>query len=218
MRIDASTPAAAPTGNPIGLAASRDEFLRLFVAQLQNQNPLDPQSGADMVAQLAQFSGVEQQVETNRRLQELTAAQDAAGSAGLANLVGRTVTVDATQFATDGRGPTPPITLDGVAAGGEVVVRDGNGATIATAPIIPGPPATVAWDGLTRDGAPLPAGTYTVEVAATDGSGAAVTARPQFTATVDAVAFTADGQRLHLGHVRVSPGAVTTIANGGTSP
>ena len=175
MQIDSSlttrTTSSASPANPSGLSSSRDEFLRLFVAQLENQNPLDPQSGADMVAQLAQFSGVEQQVETNRRLAELTAAQDAAGSAGLAN-----------------------------------------------APIAPVPPPTLAWDGRTAAGTTLPAGEYAIEVAATDAAGAPVTAQPRFATTVDAVEFTAGGQRLHLGHARVSPGAVITIARGGTAP
>ena|SRR5436190_5404758 len=37
----------------------KDEFLQLFVAQLRNQNPLDPQDGSEFLAQLAQFSTVE---------------------------------------------------------------------------------------------------------------------------------------------------------------
>ncbi|MHC4270014.1 MAG: flagellar hook assembly protein FlgD [Planctomycetota bacterium] len=39
---------------------SKDEFLRLFVAQLQNQSPMDPLKGHEFIAQLAQFSSVEQ--------------------------------------------------------------------------------------------------------------------------------------------------------------
>ena len=219
MRIDSPTPATTTAGaaSAAGMSSSRDDFLRLFVAQLENQNPLDPQSGADMVAQLAQFSGVEQQVETNRRLAELTAAQDAAGSAGLANLVGRSVTADASSFAVDGAGPPPPITLssDGVVAGGEAIIRDADGREVARAPIAPGPPPTLAWDGRTAAGATLPAGDYTIEVVATDAAGAPLAAQARFATTVDAVEFTAAGQRLHLGHARVSPGAVTTIAREG---
>lgn len=225
MTIDAlsaltsSTSAGLPASTGAGLSSSRDEFLRLFVAQLENQNPLDPQSGADMVAQLAQFSGVEQQVETNRRLQDLTAAQDATGAAGLANLVGRQVAADASTFATDGRGAVPPISIDSdvAVAGGEAIIRSADGREITRAPIAPGPPPTVAWDGRGRAGEVLPAGTYTVEVAATDAAGTAIPATAHFEAMVDAVEFTAGGQRLHLGHVSVAPGAVTTI-RGGTVP
>ena len=37
----------------------RDDFLRLFTAQLKNQNPLDPMKNEAFVAQLAEFSSVE---------------------------------------------------------------------------------------------------------------------------------------------------------------
>jgi len=46
-----------PKTNELG----RDEFLKLLVVQLQNQNPLDPQKNGDFIAQLAQFSSLEEQ-------------------------------------------------------------------------------------------------------------------------------------------------------------
>lgn len=49
---------AALSGNS-GLA-NENTFLKLLVAQLQNQDPLQPQDGTQFVAQLAQFSNLEQ--------------------------------------------------------------------------------------------------------------------------------------------------------------
>jgi flagellar basal-body rod modification protein FlgD len=40
--------------------ARQDVFLQLLVAQLANQDPLDPRDGTEFVAQLAQFSSLEQ--------------------------------------------------------------------------------------------------------------------------------------------------------------
>lgn len=60
-----STPRTLPT-NPSGMG--RDEFLKMLVAQLKNQDPLNPMDGKDMAAQLAQFSSVEQLLEINKSL------------------------------------------------------------------------------------------------------------------------------------------------------
>jgi flagellar basal-body rod modification protein FlgD len=48
--------------------ANEQTFLKLFVAQLQNQDPLNPQDGAQFVAQLAQFSSLEQELQMRQDL------------------------------------------------------------------------------------------------------------------------------------------------------
>jgi len=55
-----STPAPAATAS--SRAVSKDMFLQLLVAQLKNQDPLKPQDGSEFVAQLAQFSNLEQSI------------------------------------------------------------------------------------------------------------------------------------------------------------
>lgn len=51
--------------------ADKDTFLKLLVAQLKNQDPLAPQDGAQFVAQLAQFSSLDQLININQRLDAL---------------------------------------------------------------------------------------------------------------------------------------------------
>ncbi|QUL36926.1 flagellar hook assembly protein FlgD [Erythrobacter sp. JK5] len=60
-------------------AASLDsaDFLRLMTAQLANQDPLEPQSNEQMLAQLAQFSSLEATVSSQARLSEISAKLDA---------------------------------------------------------------------------------------------------------------------------------------------
>ncbi|HWQ31700.1 MAG TPA: flagellar hook capping FlgD N-terminal domain-containing protein [Blastocatellia bacterium] len=69
-----SAPGSAAAASPLVTAqkgADKDTFLKLLVAQLKNQDPLNPQDGAAFVAQLAQFNSVEQLISINERLGQL---------------------------------------------------------------------------------------------------------------------------------------------------
>lgn len=61
----AAKPASAP--DTAGLA-NENTFLKLLVAQLKNQDPSKPQDGTQFVAQLAQFSGLEQSIRMRQDL------------------------------------------------------------------------------------------------------------------------------------------------------
>jgi len=79
------TPGAGATTPTGGLAANevlgKDEFLKLLVAQLENQDPMSPMDGQQMAAQLAQFSSVEQLMQMNEKFDAQTAS--IAGMTGL---------------------------------------------------------------------------------------------------------------------------------------
>ena len=75
--IQNSTP---PTSNPAPAAvpssqfANKEVFLQLLVAQLKNQDPLKPQDGSAFVAQLAQFSALEQSISAREDLDAIRQA------------------------------------------------------------------------------------------------------------------------------------------------
>lgn len=60
------TPDPVKNGTP-----DQETFLKLLVAQLKNQDPLQPQDGTEFVAQLAQFSSLDQLININRQLGDL---------------------------------------------------------------------------------------------------------------------------------------------------
>ncbi|MEW6736402.1 MAG: flagellar hook capping FlgD N-terminal domain-containing protein [Acidobacteriota bacterium] len=74
-RTDQLTPSLlgnSPTSNSSSAKGEdREVFLKLLVAQLKNQDPLAPQDGAQFVAQLAQFSSLDQLISINQQLGEL---------------------------------------------------------------------------------------------------------------------------------------------------
>ena len=85
-----SNPAAATqSASGKNSAMGKDQFLKLFVAQLQHQDPMNPMQDSDFMGQMASFSTLEQvsnmAVENQRIAQNLTAS-NAVG------LIGRTVT------------------------------------------------------------------------------------------------------------------------------
>lgn len=66
-----------------------DTFLQLLVAQLKNQDPTDPSDPAAFLSQLASFSGVEQQIQMNTKLESLLTGSQLGQAT---NLIGKTVT------------------------------------------------------------------------------------------------------------------------------
>lgn len=81
-RLLASTDTNATPAKPPALAtdglADKTTFLKLLVSQIKNQNPLSPQDGTAFVAQLAQFSQVEQLVSIRQDLDSIKSSSQPA--------------------------------------------------------------------------------------------------------------------------------------------
>ncbi len=68
---NASTSANSAITNAAGGAMGKNEFVKLLVSEMKNQDPLNPMSGKDLAAQLAQFSSVEQLMNANTTLSNI---------------------------------------------------------------------------------------------------------------------------------------------------
>lgn len=84
-----NTAAAASTAAKNASTVDYNQFLQLLVAQLKNQDPTQPMDSTAYLSQLASFSQVEQQTNTNKKLDTLLSAS-ALQSADAA--IGKTVT------------------------------------------------------------------------------------------------------------------------------
>ncbi|MDA8239508.1 MAG: hypothetical protein M0Z67_03945 [Nitrospiraceae bacterium] len=75
----------------ISQTLGKEDFLKLFTEQLKYQDPLNPLDSTQFTAQLAQFSSLEQLVNVNTGLQQMTQAQNTMNGAVSAALIGRHV-------------------------------------------------------------------------------------------------------------------------------
>jgi len=90
MNVAAITNAAQGSSTSAASAATVDyeSFLKLLVAQMKNQDPTAPMESTEYVAQLATFSQVEQQVQMNKKLDDILQASALSQASGL---IGRDV-------------------------------------------------------------------------------------------------------------------------------
>ena len=100
--VPATTSTTTSTPAPATAAANtilgKDDFLKLLVGQMQNQDPLNPTSDTDFIGQMAQFSQLEQTTNMASANEQLIAEQRGARAVAL---LGRTVTYpDATTGAS----------------------------------------------------------------------------------------------------------------------
>lgn len=182
--------------------ATQDQFLKLLVTQLQNQDPLNPMDNAQVTSQMAQLSTVNGIEKLNTTLLALSGQMDVSQAMQAGSLVGKDVLVPGDKVKI-GSGLSTPYGVDvlGEASTVMATILDGSGATIRTLDLGARPMGvySLEWDGKSDAGVAVSDGAYTVKVDAKDASGAAVAASPLTYGKVGSVAYTAEGMRLDLG-------------------
>ncbi|MEO1172539.1 MAG: flagellar hook capping FlgD N-terminal domain-containing protein [Myxococcota bacterium] len=209
-----TSPVGLLTG-PEGGQLGKDEFLTLLIEQISNQDPLEPMEDTEFIAQLAQFSALEQQMVTNDLLENLEIGQVATVNTQVTSLIGSQVTVLAQDFEVASSGVVPEleiqlpfsaeaVTVNVVNSDGTTVKQIEMGSTAAGRNALP-------WNGLDDEGQPLPAGTYSVDVFATDTNGEELSGNLLVNAPVTGVTYESGAAQLLIGSVRVSPSAVVDV-------
>lgn len=169
-----STPTVTSKANVQAAVAELgpDVFLRLLVTQLQSQDPTNPTQNEDFVAQLAQFTTLEQTTSTNKLLEQLIGQDTQRTHLDLVNLIGRTVVTegDTVSLGKDDEA-TLAYALSGTANIMNIEVLGPNKEVIrtlsSTAPETPGA-HQVLWDGLNESGDRVPEGVYQFRIKAED--------------------------------------------------
>ncbi len=190
-----------------GGSMGQDEFMKLLVTQLSNQDPLSPMKNEEFVAQLAQFSSLEQLVNVNERLDGLAVAQLSQNGASAVNFIGKDVRAMADWVEVDGENPADlNFELLGNAEDVTVTIKDEDGNVVRSMSLsdMKQGSQSVSWDGKDKNGSPVAAGTYTVNVDAENENGSSVGAYAVAVGRVEGISYENGYPELSIGDHRIS--------------
>lgn len=190
---------------------TKDEFLRLFVTQLKNQNPLSPMDSTGFTSQLAQFSSLEQLTNLNASMSNLIQYQNSIQNVMAIDMIGKSVEVSGNQVNLSGSAAIN-FALPGAAAKTTLSIYNSSGACVRKIELGQQSAGSVkyTWDGKNDAGATLPDGQYTFGVSAADAKGVAVPATTLMFGTVTGITFEDSttylvlntGQKIKFGDIR----------------
>jgi len=151
------------------LAEDFDTFLQLLTTQLQNQDPLEPLKTQEFTNQLVQFAGVEQQINTNDKLDDLIGLQDGGQAATAVAFIGKTVEAESNVVSLRDGQAQLAYDLEENAATATIQIANQEGEVVRNLEVSGiGGEHEVAWDGTDDDGDPLPDGNYVMQLQAVD--------------------------------------------------
>jgi flagellar basal-body rod modification protein FlgD len=193
--------------DPVGSQElGKEEFLQLLVTQLQNQDPLEPMSNTEFVAQLAQFSGVEQLVAVNEGLDMLGMQQMSMSNAQASSFIGSEVQFRSDQIQVND-GDTEvhaAFQLSGDATSVTVNIRNASGEVVRAMELggRSEGETELEWDLLDDNGLAVGPGSYRIDVIAKDEEGASIQWEAKVRGVVDGVTYDAGYPELLIGDIK----------------
>ena len=189
-----SGPSSEPTVSEPGANTKlgKDAFLKLLVAQMQNQDPLNPQSNEEFVAQLSQFTQVEQLMDLSTQFDGMYMAMNSVNNTSMTQLLGKEVVAVGNQFHHDGDGGMDlHYASAGDTQGSKLTIYDESGSIVysGAAGALATGEGSVYWDGKGVDGQPLPEGKYTFSLTGFDGNGDVIQIQELMVGTVDGMSY-----------------------------
>lgn len=203
-------------GNKFG----QDKFLQLLVAQMKNQDPVNPMDGKEFASQLAQFNSVEQLIGVNDSLSSLQDSQEMMRTemtnSMAAALTGKHVRALSNQVSLESGGnadvsfelnnPADEVKLSVVNESGSIVRNE-------TLNNVSAGENSWTWDGKNNDGVPLSGGSYSIEINASNGD-EKVQTRMFAEGVADRIRFSGNGVLISIGSIEVPISNIETVGKG----
>jgi flagellar basal-body rod modification protein FlgD len=183
---------AARGAQPAG-SLGREDFMALLIAQLENQDPLEPAKDTEFISQLATFSSLEQLITANANLEGLALGQASLLNSQALTLIGREALVaNGDSLEIENGQPTKLMyRLPQAAGDAKLTIYSADGAPLRVFDLStePGGWVELAWDGRDSKGNALADGTYRVEVSAAGTGGEQLAVALARGVRIDAVRF-----------------------------
>ncbi len=182
---------SATTRNELGA----DDFMKLMIAQMQNQNPMDPMDNGDFIAQLAQFSASSGIQDLNTSFASLSTSLQSYQALQASSLVGRSVLISSDSGQINAGGSIDGlINLESTTSQLTLGIYDQSGALVRRVQMGMQSAGTVPfkWDGIGDNGVAMSAGVYEVRAEALVG-GKATAMETLIYSDVESVSLSARG-------------------------
>ncbi len=211
--VTAATSTAKSTDPLLSLTSNMNDFLKLLMTQLQNQDPTTPMDTSQFTAQLVQFASVEQQVNINTGVQSLIQLAQSNNVLQASGLIGKTLTADSTQLSLQNGASS--IQFDTRAAEPvTVTIAGSNGTTIAQMSLtgVAGQ-NTWTWDGKNTFGQQQSDGAYTVTVMGGPAGTTPIAILFTVTGSATGVVTQNNAELVRMGSLTLPVSAIRSVSN-----
>lgn len=197
------------------LAEDFTQFLTLLTVQLQNQDPLSPMDTTEFTNQLVAFTQVEQQINSNEKLDSLVALQLSQTMSNAQSYVGNDISYISSEFYFDGSEQTLRYSLPSDADSAVMRIYNEDGGLVYEQKVDTSSGAhDVIWNGQLTGGGIAKDGTYEIQIDALDSEGDAIDATTVVTGMVRGVESQAGAIYLLVGDRAV---ALSNVLNSSIS-
>lgn len=196
-------------------AMAKDDFMKLLVAQLKNQDPNNPLDTKELVTQLSQLTSVEQLVTMNDKIASLTQATHSMAANQSSGLIGKTVKGKADTVQLTSTAPvSSAVKLMQNAEKVTVSITNEAGRVVRTMELEKRSAGvqTLTWDGKTDSGERATNGMYKFEIDAKDKNGVAIEADQSVSGVVTGVEYANGAPELVIGTTRVPLSQISSIS------
>ena len=197
----------------------KDAFFKLMIAQLKNQDPMNPLKNHEMAAQLAQFSSLEQMTNMNTTLTKIEGRNSQPENFQALNLIGKTVAGDSSRVVRTQYDKAHDFNFDLPQDAGEAnvklmsakgdLVREYKLTNLKTGA------NKISWNGKNEAGVDQAAGEFFFQVEAKNNTGKKIPVKTEFQGIISGLSFSAEGPVLQVGSQTIKMKDVRQITDPG---